>query len=283
MHGTGTILIGFDGSDNAENAIRRAGEVLATKRAIVASVGDSLPEAEQTAARGAALAEEAGFQASPMTERARTKAWPTLLRMAEEHDAAAVVVGSRGLGRIKSALVGSVSSGVLDHARRPVLLVPPNADPRPPGPVVIGYDGSGPADAAVGAAGRLLEVRETLLQTVWLAYSTVAPAALVGASVAVVSGAAEEIDRDTAAKARDTAARGARLASTFGLEVRGEAVEGHGSIWGTLLDIAGDHRAAAIAVGSRGMSGLEAVLVGSVSRGLVHHSQVPVLVVRPPK
>jgi nucleotide-binding universal stress UspA family protein len=203
--------------------------------------------------------------------------------MAEEHDVAAVVVGSRGLGRVKSALLGSVSSGVLDHARQPVLIVPSLADPRPPGPVVIGYDGSDHAEAAVAAAGSLLEVREALLQTVWLAYRAVAPAALVGASVAVVSKAAEEIDRGIATKARETAARGARLASTHGLEVRAEAVEGQGNVWRTLLDTADDHRAAAIVVGSRGTSGLESVLVGSVSKALVHHSSVPVLVVRPPK
>jgi nucleotide-binding universal stress UspA family protein len=310
MHGTGTILIGFDGSEDAENAIRRAAELLAPNRAIVAHVWDSLAElllhadlddltgsmrqaaeeldaedaqeAEQIAARGAALAEEAGLQAIPITARGRPKAWPTLLRMAEEHDVATVVVGSRGLGRVKSALLGSVSSGVLDNARQPVLIVPPLAD-EAPGPVVIGYDGSDYAEAAVAAAGRLLEVRETLLQTVWLAYRAVAPAALVGTSVAVVSKAAEEIDRGLATKAGETAARGARLACTYGLEVRAEAVEGHGNVWRTLLDTAEDHRAAAIVVGSRGTSGLESVLVGSVSRALIHHSQVPVLVVRPPR
>jgi nucleotide-binding universal stress UspA family protein len=308
MHGTGTILIGFDGSEDAEDAIRRAGELLAPRRAIVAHVWDSLSElllrtdledlsgqmraaaeeldaedareAEQIASRGAALAEEAGFHAIPLTARGRPKAWPTLLCMADKHDAEAVVVGSRGLGRVKSALLGSVSSGVLDHARQPVLIVPPLADPKPPGPVVIGYDGSEHADAAVAAAGRLLEVREALLETVWLAYRAVAPAALAGASVAVVTKAAAEIDREVATRARETAARGARLASTHGLEVRAEAVEGEGNVWRTLLDTADEHRAAAVVVGSRGTSGLESVLVGSVSRTLVHHSQVPVLVVR---
>jgi nucleotide-binding universal stress UspA family protein len=309
MLGIGTILIGFDGSEDAEDAIQRAGELLAPRRAIVAHVWDSLSElllrtdvddltgqmreaakeldaedareAERIAARGAALAEEAGFQAIPMTARGRPKAWPTLLGLAEHHDVEAIVVGSRGLGRVKSALLGSVSSGVLDHARQPVLIVPPLADPRPPGRVVIGYDGSDHADAAVAAAGRLLEVREALLETVWVAYRHVAPAALLGAPVAVVSKAAEEIDRGVATKAREIAARGARLACTHGLEVRAEAVEAKTNVWRTLLDTAEDQRAAAVVVGSRGTSGVDSVLVGSVSKALVHHSQVPVLIVRP--
>ncbi len=34
-----------------------------------------------------------------------------------------VVIGSRGLGKLKSALLGSVSSKVVEHARCPVLVI----------------------------------------------------------------------------------------------------------------------------------------------------------------
>jgi nucleotide-binding universal stress UspA family protein len=43
---------------------------------------------------------------------------------AEERDAAAVVVGSRGLTALRSAVLGSVSYGVVHHCKRPVLVVP---------------------------------------------------------------------------------------------------------------------------------------------------------------
>ena len=311
MHvSTGTILIGYDGSEDAESAIRSAGNLFAPRRAIVTYVWDSLAElllhtdidqltgsmkeaaeeldtgdareAELIAERGAELAEDAGFDAVPTVARGRPKAWPTLLELADRHGAAAIVVGSRGLGRVKSALLGSVSSGVLDHAHLPVLIVPPVEEQHPPGPCVIGYDGSEHASAAVEAAGRLLKVRECTLQTVWISYTSVAPAGVAGAPAAVVAQAVGEIDRGLREGAQQTAHQGARLAAAQGLEVQAEAVQADRNVWRTLLDTAHAHRAAAVVVGSRGNSAFESALVGSVSRALVHHAPAPVLVVRPP-
>jgi len=307
---TGTILIGYDGSDESDNAIRCAAELLAPSRAVVAHVWDSLAEllrhtdighltgtmkeaahefdtedayeAERIAERGAELAQAAGFDAIPAVSHGKPKAWPTLLALAEQHRAAAVVVGSRGLGQVRSALLGSVSSGVLGHADLPVLIVPPLEDAHAPGPIVIGYDGSQQADAAIEAAGRLLKVREAVLQTVWTPYRAVAAAGVAGAPVAVATKAAQEIDRGVREDAQRTAERGARLAAAQGLEVQAEAVQAEANTWRTLLDTAHAHRAAAVVVGSRGVSGFDSLLMGSVSRALVHHAPAPVLVIRPP-
>ena len=47
-----------------------------------------------------------------------------LFDCAEQHDAELVVVGRRGMSRIKSVLVGSVSEAAVRDGRRPVLVVP---------------------------------------------------------------------------------------------------------------------------------------------------------------
>jgi nucleotide-binding universal stress UspA family protein len=49
--------------------------------------------------------------------------WASIIAHAEEQDAAVIVVGSRGRSGIKSALLGSVSTGVAHHCSRPVLVV----------------------------------------------------------------------------------------------------------------------------------------------------------------
>jgi nucleotide-binding universal stress UspA family protein len=298
-----TILIGFDGSPEAEAAIRGAGALLAPRRAVVAHVADAvaklvfntgpmtgaageLDEAEgresaRIADRGAELAEQAGFEAVAVVARGRPKAWPKLLELADEHGAEAAVVGSRGVGRVESALLGSVSAGLLGHSHLPVLIVPPLPEEHAAGPVLIGYDGSEHADAAIEAANRLLAAREVILQTVWISCQSVAAAGVAGAPVDVIARGAEEIDRNLRAKAEDTAGRGTRLAAEHGLDVRGEAVEARGNVWRTLLDSAEANRAAALVVGSHGRSGFAAMLAGSISRALVHYAPAPVLVVPP--
>jgi nucleotide-binding universal stress UspA family protein len=151
------------------------------------------------------------------------------------------------------------------------------------GTILIGFDGSADAENAIRRAGELLAPKRAIVAYVWDSLAELLLHTDLDHLTGEMKEAAEEIDADDALEAERIAARGARLASTHGLEVRAEAVEGQGNVWRTLLDTAEDHRAAAIVVGSRGTSGLEAVLVGSVSKALVHHSSVPVLIVRPPK
>jgi nucleotide-binding universal stress UspA family protein len=50
-----------------------------------------------------------------------------LADLADDEDAELIVVGSRGRGRFKAALLGSVSNSLVGVARCPVLIVPPAA------------------------------------------------------------------------------------------------------------------------------------------------------------
>jgi len=78
---------------------------------------------ETTAAEGVQLAADAGFDAQPVSACSAGSLWHTLLDLADEHDAAALVLGKRGSTGLSRAL-GSVSNGVAHQSNRPVLVVP---------------------------------------------------------------------------------------------------------------------------------------------------------------
>jgi nucleotide-binding universal stress UspA family protein len=81
-------------------------------------------QARQRAQEGAKYAEQAGLKAVVET-RPRGDSVPTaILAAADDLKADAILMGTRGLTRFKSALLGSVSNAVLQHADRAVIVVP---------------------------------------------------------------------------------------------------------------------------------------------------------------
>jgi nucleotide-binding universal stress UspA family protein len=90
--------------------------------------------AQDTAGEGAELAVAAGFDAEPLARRAVSKTaerdtatiWRAILDLADERDAAVLVVGSRGASALGAALLGSVSYGLVHNSKRSVLVVPPS-------------------------------------------------------------------------------------------------------------------------------------------------------------
>jgi nucleotide-binding universal stress UspA family protein len=86
---------------------------------------DEIAEAQsdELAHAGVETAAKAGFDPIPLSEESGSVLWRQLLDLADERQASAIVLGSRGLSGL-SAVLGSVSHGVIHHAERPVLLVP---------------------------------------------------------------------------------------------------------------------------------------------------------------
>jgi nucleotide-binding universal stress UspA family protein len=148
-----TILIAYDGSESADAAISATRDLIggASGDAVVLSVweplvdqalqamrfGGRLPvmtdvtavdaqsedQARQLAEHGALRAGEAGFEARPLWVADNHAIADTIVDRAEELDVDLIVLGARGLTGIR-AFLGSVSNHVLQHARRPVLVIP---------------------------------------------------------------------------------------------------------------------------------------------------------------
>ena len=141
------ILICYDGSADSDRAIEAAAALFGPRRAVVVDIGPILTGAESVAAissvvpgtafedlntdsalenarAGADRARKAGFRAEPRAELVEPF-WQGIVDVADEIDAAVIVLGSRGSKGIRERFEGSVSHEVAEHAGRPVLIVPP--------------------------------------------------------------------------------------------------------------------------------------------------------------
>ena len=91
------------------------------------------------------------------------------------------------------------------------------------------------------------------------------------------------IDHAQSGHAGEVAQAGARLARELGATAEALSVPDSANVAGTLIAIAEERDARAIVVGSRGLGGIKARVLGSTSRRLLHDTHRPVLVVRTPE
>ena len=152
--------------------------------------------------------------------------------------------------------------------------------PRAKPVVLIAYDGSPHADAAVDAAGRLFPAGDAVVVTAWNSARPAAGAARVALPEGVIDEAITNLDRASEAEANRTAEAGGGRAQAAGLRATAIAVPADPSEWAGILSAADDNDVDAIVVGSRGRSGIASVVLGSVSNRIVHNARQPVMVVR---
>jgi nucleotide-binding universal stress UspA family protein len=147
----GLVVIGYDGSHDAQRAVDLAAAALRVDAALVVNVWGTpvaMPQpgapiaapsppseaelrrleqaASQVADEGAARARQAGLNAEPVVARGASvkDIAKTLCDLAETRDATLVVVGRRGMSRLEELVLGSVSNAAIHDGRRAVLVVP---------------------------------------------------------------------------------------------------------------------------------------------------------------
>jgi nucleotide-binding universal stress UspA family protein len=147
--------------------------------------------------------------------------------------------------------------------------------------ILIAYDGSPDAKAAIERAGQLLPGRPATVLTVWERFEEVLMR--VGAGMPIGSVDYEELDRSSEEQARQRAEEGAELARAAGLKAEARACVRFGSIADSIISEAQDTGAEAIMVGTRGLTGLKSLFLGSVSHAVLQHADRPVIVVPSPE
>jgi nucleotide-binding universal stress UspA family protein len=192
-----------------------------------------------------------------------------------------VVVGTHGDGVLSRALLGSVSRAVVRRAYAPVLIQPRTAAAQvpPPGPVVVGVDGSPGGAAALAVAFDEAAARGVALLAVhvWA----------VPQADDLVAEPRWPTDREEVAALLHAGAQ-RRLAEALAgwqerypdVPVHRKAPHGFGPAR-VLAGLADDCDAGLLVVGATGRRPVEGVLVASVPAALAREATRPLLVARP--
>jgi nucleotide-binding universal stress UspA family protein len=147
--------------------------------------------------------------------------------------------------------------------------------------IVVGYDGSPDAQAAIELAGELFAGEPATVLSVWEPFVDVM--ARTGLGLAFTAGAnIGEVDNASEQAARERADEGVKRADAAGLKAQARIGARSATIAESILAVAEELNARLIVVGTRGLTGLKSVVLGSVSHGVLTHTDRAVLVVPPP-
>ncbi len=273
------IVIGMDGSDNAKGALRWAVEEAdvhgATVHALlvwsyldqqhVDPAAPFDPKYDASAAKatlGTWVSEALGAEHQVELLVTCDLGPRGLLEASDSADL--LVLGARGRGGFQDLLLGSVTQRVVEAATRPVAVVRAPAPVRG-GQVVVGVDGSASSvDALRWAAGEA-KARDAELHVVhaWR-LQVLAASPWVATAPDDIEGLSRQVLDQAMA---DPALTGVRALGHLH----------HGGTGRVLVERS--EEAALVVVGSRGQGRISSLILGSVTRQLLHHAACPVVVI----
>jgi nucleotide-binding universal stress UspA family protein len=254
-----------------------------------------VPGLHEALDRPAELLHRAGIPVHTHVRNARHTA-EALEQIAANLGAGLIVVGSRRLGELAGRLLGSVAADLLAQARRPVMIARAHAVEGAQSGQIMHTEESAAQpthQAQPSGANRLPQVRLVIHATDGSAASwsaaryAVALARYTGARLVALfvvntreARRLAPLEHEALAAMREqgesAVAHVVNLAHQHGVPAQGMLVDGVPGQ--AIVDAAADLGADLIVVGSHGATGLERVLLGSVSEFVVRHARCPVLV-----
>lgn len=145
--------------------------------------------------------------------------------------------------------------------------------------ILICYDGSEDSRAAVELASKLFAEAHGTVLTVWEPFVEVVERTWFGAGFSPSIPDPDEIDEASAKAASLAAEEGAALAGKLGMTAQARTAERATTTGRTILAQAEAIEATLIVMGSRGLTGLKSLLLGSVSHEVIQHADRTVVVV----
>jgi nucleotide-binding universal stress UspA family protein len=274
------ILVAFDGSKTSKHALRQAlkFDPYEQKETIVLTVNppyvgdleligvsniqDVLRgQREKILSEAGEIAKEEGVSIKTRLEEGEF--FKKIIDIAEEEKSDLIVIGRRGITRLERALMGSVTAKVIGHSQINVLVVPRDSIIKWEN-IVVTTDGSKYSEAAAKEAVALTKFwgEKCVLHAI-----AVTRKSATQDRIQISNNALKEIQLN---------------AKKENIKVDTLLVKGkpHESIHETIVEYAKEKNADIIVMGSRGRTGIQRLLIGSVTERVIGHTTCPVMVVK---
>jgi nucleotide-binding universal stress UspA family protein len=290
------ILIPTDGTPCSEHATRVAFELAKRLRArvLLTHIADergTSPFSERRGVRqrfGKVMleywvdeAERLGLLASYMLDSSRNVI-ESIVNLASEEHCDLIVMGTHGREGIPRLVQGSIAEGVLRNSPLPVMLV--HHTPRPFEPlfnrILVAVDGDEISDTALAHASELAQTLKATLDVLHVIPDIVA-------GFRTLENSSQDIQRYVDAAEEESH----EIMARAWMQIRSSQIEPHRievfetrlnamKIQDVILRHAKQRKIDLIVMGTHTRAGLARFVMGSVAEGVVHHTGLPVLLVR---
>jgi nucleotide-binding universal stress UspA family protein len=293
------ILLATDGSPGSQQACEVAAQIASgfdSKVTVLSAIpsisamaaplegeyySKIINKAEDAVEKAASVFKKEGVAVSEReAPQGRASPVETIVEYAAEEKADLIAMGTRGMGGIKRAVLGSVSSGVALHAPCATLVVrsTKKGGARPIGRVMVAVDGSENAQRALEAAIDMAKVLKLELQIVHVDY---VPGLLWSMGLPGSMIPADRIESDAESFGQQLVSKAMKFAKDGGVaSPKGEMVSKLTSPAQAIVDLAEQREVDVIVVGTRGLGGFKKMLLGSVANSVLHYAHCSVLVVK---
>ena len=278
------LLISFDGSESSRNALKQAIKLAGAEKEWIEAlsvmpayegdiefIGVSDIKGVLEGPKEKLLAEAkdiAGAEgAEIMTDIEYGKVYERIVDVADKKDCDLIVMGRRGLDRVERMLMGSVTSRVIGHTHKDVLVVPRDATIGWKN-ILLATDGSKYSMAAAEHAVNFASSYGGDLTAV----------SVVDVTDEFYAQAPHLVER-MGEKAKEFLEDIKRKAEASGVKI--ETAVREGNTYEKIVDLADEKSADIIFMGSHGMTGLKKLLMGSITEKVIGHASCSVMVARP--
>ena len=276
------ILVAFDGSESSRNALRQALDKFEDSWIKVLIVtpayeGDlelvgihdihSLLSGPTEELKQAAKEIIGSESARVNIDVVKGEAFERIIEVAEDENCTLIVMGRRGLHRVERMLMGSVTAKVIVHSSTDILVIPREAEIRWDN-MIVATDGSANSEKALAKAVDFGKRYKSLLTGVNVVD-------MHPEHYADAAGVVDKLDEKANMVLKDAVSR----AKTAGVELHSQLL--HGNPAAEITAYAKDNNAGIIFVGSRGLSGLKKIFLGSVAEKVIGLSPCAVFVTKP--